>query len=209
MKKISKISLMMILTFIFLMGFKTQVSAVTYPAYGQYKLTWNIENVYYYLDSSATQYSGTIANAANNWVYTGLGYNKLWPNTRIYDILGTTVDIYAYNEGKTGREAYTATFKLVNGVQTNVPWVLVTPYREATGVPSENYTFAEIHINSGQVEGYPNTKLQGIIAHEFGHCWGLGHNPENRNSLMHNYSNTRNYYTVQQVDQDIFNILYP
>lgn len=151
---------MMILTFIFLMGFKTQVSAVTYPAYGQYKLTWNIENVYYYLDSSATQYSGTIANAANNWVYTGLGYNKLWPNTRIYDILGTTVDIYAYNEGKTGREAYTATFKWVNGVQTNVPW-------------------------------------------------GLGHNPENRNSLMHNYSNTRNYYTVQQVDQDIFNILYP
>lgn len=209
MQKNAKISLVVISTLIFALGFKTHVEAVTYPAYGQYKLTWNIENIYYYLDSSATQYSGIIESAANNWVYTGLGYNKLWPNTRIYDILGTAIDIYAYNGTANGNEAHTATFKWVDGVQTNVPWVLVSPYRKSTGVPSENYTFAEIHINSDQVNGYINTKLQGIIAHEFGHCWGLGHNPENRNSLMHNYSSTRNYYTVQQVDQDVFNILYP
>lgn len=210
MKKIIRI--IFIIMSAITLTFSTKVfAAVTYPAYGQYKLTWNIENVYYYVDSSATNYSSIIESAANNWVYTGLGYNKLWPNTRIYDILGTTVDFYAYEGGTTGTEATTYTYIWVNGVKTDVPWVGISG-RFNTGVPSANYTFAEVIINNTQMQSNPSyyttVRQQGIVAHEFGHCWGLGHNPENQNSLMHNYSDYRKN-TVQQVDQDVFNILYP
>ena len=37
----------------------------------------------YYIDQSAPGYSGTISGAANNWVYTGWGYNKLYPNKNV------------------------------------------------------------------------------------------------------------------------------
>lgn len=211
MKKGLKALTMLVLAFVFSTCFKTQVGAVTSPAYGQYKLTWNIESIYYYLDSSSTGYSSVISSAANNWVYTGLGYNRLWPNTRIYDILGTAVDFYAYNNGVTGVEATTNTYKWVSGVKTATGWVSV-PGRTGTGIPSENFTFAEIIINNSQLSSdssyYTNTRVQGIMAHEFGHCWGMGHNPENNNSLMNNWSSTR-ANTVQQVDQNVFNILYP
>ena len=90
----------------------------------------------------------------------------------------------------------------------NVEWVEV-PGRYATGVPSENYLFAEIHINNDIFDAYTDFNVrQGIIAHEFGHAWGLGHNPENPNSIMYNWDN-RNVYTIQQVDQNAFNALYP
>lgn len=211
MKKNFKMLLMVMLTFIFSICFKLQVNAVIYPAYGQYKLTWNIESIYYYVDSSAENYSSVISSAANNWVYTGLGYNKLWPNTRIYDVLGTAIDIYAYNGNVNGIEATTSLYKWVNSVKTEVPWVGVSG-RSNTGIPSGDYKFAEILINSSQISSnssyYTNTRFQGIVAHEFGHCWGIGHNPENVNSLMHNYSDNRSN-TVQQVDQNVFNILYP
>ena len=97
------------------------------------------------------------------------------------------------------------------GDRYDVPWVTING-RPSTGVPSANYTFAEIIINNDQIQSnssyYINTKNQEIIDHEFSHCWGLGHNPENQNSLMHNYSNYRKN-TVQQVAKNVFNILYP
>ena len=209
MKKILKIFIVMLIL-IFMVALKNNVNALTYPAYGSYKLTWNIESIYYYVDSSAETYSGIISDAAYNWVYTGLGYNKLYPNTRSYNMLNTAVDIYAVSNLGNSTTAQTNTFKWVGGVQTEVGWVGVNPPRTNTGVPGDNYTFAEIRINTPV---FDNTNVydekKATIGHEFGHCWGLGHNPENSYSLMYNWRATRNVYTVQQVDQDVFNILYP
>lgn len=189
--------------------FTTQVKVETYPAYGNYKLTWNIQSIRYYIDQSAPGYSGTIASAANNWVYTGLGYNKLYPNTRTYNKTNSAVDIYAEYAGEYNYTAITYTFMKSNGVTTEISWVEV-PGRANTGVPSANYSFTEIHINNDVFDTYTDFNVrQGVIAHEFGHCWGLGHNPENVNSIMNNYDDTRAVYTIQQVDQDVFNILYP
>ncbi len=185
-----------------------KVSAATMPAYGNYKLTWNIESIYYYIDGSAPGYSGTIKAASNNWVYTGCGYNKLYPNTQTTNKKGSAVDIYASYYGKYTFTAVTYTFKKVDGNNVMVNWVGVIPYREGTGVPKENYTFAEIHINNDIFDAYTDFNVrQGIIAHEFGHAWGLGHNPENMSSIMYNYDN-RAVYTIQQVDNDAFNALY-
>ncbi len=190
------------------LGVIPAASAATMPAYGNYKLTWNIESIYYYIDQSAPGYSGTIAAAANNWVYTGLGYNKLYPNTRTYNKTNSAVDFYAAFYGNYAFTAMTETYKRVNGNAVSVGWVEV-PNRTGTGVPAENYLFAEIHINNDIFDGYTDfNQRQGIIAHEFGHAWGLGHNPENPNSIMYNWD-SRNVYTIQQVDQDAFNALYP
>lgn len=187
-------------------GFISTVSAAAITPTGAYRTSWNIESIYYYIDQSAPGYSGTISAAANNWVYTGLGYNKLYPNTRTYNKTNSAVDIYAASVGGDAM-AYTLTYKRVNGNAVYVPWVDI-PGRINSGVPNESWLFSEIHINNDTFQDYDFNVRQGTIAHEFGHAWGLGHNNENPNSLMCQTAFGRTVQTVQQVDQDAFNRLY-
>lgn len=188
-------------------GFISTVSAETITPTGAYKTSWNIESIYYYIDQSAPGYSGTISGAANNWVYTGLGYNKLYPNTRTYNKTSSAIDFYASSDGNNGVLAYTNLYKRVNGNPVTVTWVTVKD-RVNSGVPSESWLFSEIHINNDVFQNYDFTVRQGTVAHEFGHAWGLGHNNENPNSLMCQTGFGRVAQTVQQVDQDAFNRLY-
>ena len=206
MKRFFRILRIIVLFYILL--FTVTANAETSPAYGKYKLTWNIQKIYYYIDKSATGYSGTIADAADNWVHTGVGYNKLYPNKRTYNKKNSAVDIYAEYDGDYSFVAATYTYMKKNGVTTNIEWVGV-PGRYATGIPSANYSYTEIHINNDIFDKYTNFDLRkATIIHEFGHCWGLGHNNENRYSIMNGYNDVREVYTVQKVDNDVFNILY-
>ena len=168
------------------------VSAATMPP-TSYKTSWNIESIYYYIDQSAPGYSGTISAAANNWVYTGVGYNKLYPNTRTYD--------------KNGTLAYTSLFKRVNGNPVVVTWKKVSG-RVDTSVPSESWLFSEIHINNDVFQDYGFDHREGTLTHELGHAWGLGHNNENQNSVMCQTGYGRKVNKVQKVDNDAFNALY-
>ena len=160
------------------------------------KLTWNIERVYYYLGTGSTTYSSTISLAANNWVYTGFGYNKLYPNTRAYNIINGTVDFYGTNLGDDNVIAETRYFVKINGVSNRV-------YPNTS-----DWLYAEIHINPGTFESLSLFNRQGTISHEFGHAWGLAHNHSNPNSIMSQLGDGRVVNTVQQVDQDAFNSKY-
>ena len=73
------------------------IAAGTIPPLFSHDLIWNIESVYYYINSSATSYATPIGSAAYNWVHTGYGWNNLYPNTRTYNISNSTIDIYGYN----------------------------------------------------------------------------------------------------------------
>lgn len=166
------------------------------PIYGN-KLTWNIESIYYYLDGNSTQYSSIIASAANNWVYTGYGYNKLYPNTRIYDITGTAVDFKTYSQSD-NVIAETFFFTRANG----------TGPAETVNPRYSNWLFSEIKINTTKFDTLSEYNKIGSIAHEFGHAWGLAHHNNNRESIMCQLGYYRMVNTVQQVDQDAFNSIY-
>jgi hypothetical protein len=77
-------------------------------------LTWNIESIYYYVDSSANSYVTPIASAANNWVYTGYGYNRLYPNRRTTNVSNSAIDIFGYNSND-NTNGFTAFFARTNG----------------------------------------------------------------------------------------------
>lgn len=141
------------------------------------------------------------------WVYTGWGYNKLYPNTRTYNKTNSAVDFYASNDGRNGVLASTTLYKRVNGNPVIVTWRYLSD-RVNSAVPTESWLFSEIHINNDVFQDYNFTVRQGTIAHEFGHAWGLGHNNENVNSIMCSVGYGRVAQTVQQVDQDAFNRLY-
>lgn len=154
------------------MGPQRQKHLILQLQYFQKKLTWNIEKVYYYLDASATQYASIISAAANNWVYTGLGYNKLYPNTRAYNIINGTVDFYGANLGDANTIAETRYFIKNNGISTRV-------YPNTS-----DWLYAEIYINPGTFDILSIFNRQGTISHEFGHAWGLAHNHPNPNRYM-------------------------
>lgn len=172
-------------------------AATSTPTFG-HKTTWNIENMYYYLADDSSQYSTIIANAANNWVYTGCGYNKLWPNTRVYDITGTGVDFHTYTESGTVL-ARTSMFNRTNGTTGDA--YQVSP-------SSTDWLYSDISINKTVFDTVSDYNKQGTIVHEFGHAWGLAHNNTNSNSVMCQLGSGRTVNTVQQVDNDAFNTLY-
>lgn len=187
--------------FLTIFGFQSsKVSAANTPTPTfSKKLYWNIENVYYYLTSSATSYSSLISAAANNWVYTGYGFNKLYPNTRAYNQINGTVDFYSYSNSSVNTIAYTSFFKRANGMTGAISEVSPN---------SENWLFAEIHINNSVMSTLSDYNKRGTISHEFGHAWGLAHNQSNPNSIMCQLGAGRAVNTVQQVDNNAFNSKY-
>lgn len=196
MKKI-KITLVILVLMLFI-PFNVKADEVTEtPVFG-YKTIWDIESVYYYLEGDSSNYSSVIANAANNWVYTGYGYNKLWPNTRIYDISGTAIDFYTYTENSNVL-AYTYAFARTNGTTGDAYHVWQW---------ESDWLFSEIHINQTTFDQLSTYDKQGTIAHEFGHAWGLAHNQDNQHSIMCQLGAGRLVNTVQQVDQNAFNSIY-
>lgn len=193
--KIVIILLLLLCTFTITSKSEAATATPTYP----YDLIWNIESYYYYLDSSATKYATQIANAANNWVYTGYGWNNLYPNTKTTKIIDSACDFFGYSEVD-NTNAYTTFFKRSNGHSGTVS--SANPY-------SSNWLFNEIYLNYFYMDEYSSTTKQGVIAHEFGHAFGLDHNDTNSNSIMCSMSHGRAVYKVQQVDQNAFNAKHP
>lgn len=197
-KKILCFSLILfLLSCICLITSKTYAATAT-PTY-THNLIWNIESYYYYVDSSATAFATPIANAAYNWVYTGYGWNNLYPNTKTTDITNSACDFFGYSSSD-GNNAYTTFFKRSNGHSGTVSQI---------AVDAEDWLFNEVHLNSKYMSFYSSTTNQGVVAHEFGHAFGLGHNNTNTNSIMCQMGSGRAVYKVQQVDQNAFNQKHP
>jgi hypothetical protein len=188
-----------LLLFLTIFVFPKSVMATTATPTFKKKLTWNIESVYYYLTSTATDYSNLIRDAADNWVHTGYGYNKLYPNTRASKQSNGTVDFSSYNDSSSLTIAFTLFFKRANGTTGTISEV---------HPDIENWLFAEIHINNPVMKSLNTYNQKGTIVHEFGHAWGLAHNQTNPSSVMCQLGSGRKVNTVQEVDNNAFNSKY-
>ena len=178
---------------------RLSASSTTEPPLLGGNLIWNIESIYYYVDSSANSFVTPIANAAYNWVYTGYGWNNLYPNSRTYNITYSAIDIYGYSSAD-GNNGYTTFWARTNGTTGNA--YSVNPN-------SQNWLFNEVKLNSKYLSNQADAYKQGVVAHEMGHCFGLNENNTNPYSIMCQAGHGRAVTTVQQVDQNAFNRKHP
>ena len=163
-------------------------------------MIWSIDKYYYYLHSSGTKYATEIANAANNWVYTGYGWNNLYPNTKTDNIIDSACDFYTYY-AQDGINGITLFYKRSNGHSGTVSEI-------ADGDVSD-WLFNDIRLNTNYMDRYSSTIRQGVIAHEFGHAFGLKHNNTNPNSIMCQMVSGRAVYKVHLVYHTAFNKKHP
>lgn len=173
-------------------------STGTVPPLLNGNLLWNIESIYYYVDSSANDYLTPIANAAYNWVYTGHGWNNLYPNSRTTNIENSAIDIYAYNIVD-GNNGYTTFWARTDGTSGDA---YQTSY-------NNDWLFNEVKLNTAYLYDETDEYIQGVVAHEMGHCFGLDENNTNQYSIMCQAGSGRAVYTVQAVDNEAFNLKHP
>lgn len=170
----------------------------TIPPLLEGNLIWNIESIYYYVDSSANNYLTPIADAAYNWVYTGYGWNNLYPNTRTTNIENSAIDIYAYGryDGNNGYTTFWARTNGTSGDAYSVSW-------------EDDWLFNEVYLNNYYLSYEEDDYIQGVVAHEMGHCFGLDDNNTNQYSIMCQAGSGRLVTTVQEVDHMAFNMKHP
>lgn len=196
MKK-NKIFLVTGIVLLLLTIFPNQASAETYYTFNRHVITWNIENIWYYVDSSVSSYyTYLISRGADNWVHTGVGYNKLYPLTKTTNKTLSAVDFYSkslpYNTLGT-----TTMYKRVNGNA-----VVVNP-------ENENWLFAEIVLDENQLNTFEERLRLVCIVHELGHAWGLAHNPNVYSVMWPNTDMDSSVTGVMAIDNETFNYLYP
>ena len=173
------------------------IAAGTIPPLLSHDLIWNIESVYYYINSSATSYATPIGSAAYNWVHTGYGWNNLYPNTRTYNISNSTIDIYGYNNVD-GYNGYTTFWARTNGHSGTA---------FAVDPDQNDWLYNEIYLNGEYLNTI--TKQRATTCHEMGHCFGLDENNTNQYSIMCQESAERQVNVVQQRDHIAFNNKHP
>lgn len=161
------------------------------------KFTRGVSNTTYYISDSATMYRESFYTAGDNWMYTEWG-NAIQMN-QAENNLGTQIDFYAktYEEDPT-LGAYTSAYVSF--------WDEKGDPVSAPGYgPDVNYFYTELTANKRL---FPEDEQVIILTHEMGHAFGLAHSNDPY-SIMYPYYEEILVDTVQKVDNDTINYLYP
>ena len=174
----------------------TASAADVTPRTSQYYLAEGVGAVDYYITTSASSYSTEIGNAANNWVYTGYGYNPIYMY-QTTNFSASNMDIYA--EALGGAVGYAGATYYVD--VTNEGHLHVSPYESL-------WDYGEIYLNTSFTSELSSIYKQGVIAHEMGHVFGLAHNNDNVYSIMCQSAYNRVTETVGLADHYGINAMY-
>lgn len=194
--KFKKVIIFAVIMAIFI--FSDVVFAAYVPTFGG-KLTRGISRVSYYIDynSGTGYYEYLIINAEHNWEKPG------WKSP---------VNMIAASSKKgTMLDIYTEHTPFFNNDSNVLGQTMFYDYKGIEMDPSKNYTFTRVYINDDSNHNRNAKDIQGTIAHEMGHAFGLKHpntnNLDNKNSIM-GQTWFRTVQTVQRADTDALNRLY-
>ncbi|CUU51201.1 matrixin family metalloprotease [Clostridium beijerinckii] len=178
----------------------SMITANVVPAFA-YNLEGNglkggVENVTYYVDSSASGLKNKISLAASSWNGTDTPVylkNVTSSSKSVVDIYYTN-SAFSSSDNRNGIVAQTTYIPDSKNYWTNAK-IEVNP------TVYDNLTLSDTH-------GTPvSDAQQGTLAHEMGHAMGLAHNFD-ADVLMNQLGGGRKVYTPQADDQDGINSLY-
>ncbi|MCX8074814.1 MAG: hypothetical protein N2749_04420 [Clostridia bacterium] len=166
------------------------------PAF-PYKLMRGVGNMYYYVNSTANAYIPQINGAADNWIYTGFGYNPIY----LYPVSsnnGTEMDFYGKTKdfwGENGDYVLAETRFFLASAQRVYP-------------TQQNWFYCDVYLNTINLGSLSATNRQGTICHEMGHVMGLNENNGNIYSIMCQTGAGRATQRVGKDDHDAINLKY-
>ena len=164
----------------------SNVAFALVPTVGGY-LSRGVDNMCYYVDSSASAYTSYINTGINRWTNSGHSPSDFINMTAVSSNYATDVDYYAQEQ-----EDFFAGYALAE-----------TLYFSSDSSPSGGasaYFYTEILINKGEFPSCTSYEKIGTMAHEFGHAMGLDENNRNTSSIMCQLSSGRTVNTVSAED---------
>ena len=156
------------------------------PTIGGY-LSRGVDDMCYYVDSSANAYTSYINTGINRWANSGYSPRHFINMTAVSSNYATDVDYYAMD----------AEDMLVYGA------IAETLFYSSSGVclsGNSPYYYAEISINNDIISQCTSFEKIGTMAHELGHAMGLDENNSNPNSIMCQLGSGRTVNTVSSED---------
>ena len=156
------------------------------PTIGGY-MSRGVDNMCYYVDSTASAYTSYINTGISRWTNGGHSPSDFINMTAVSSNYATAVDYYGQTEDEflSGYSFAETVYYMSNGANTS-------------GLGS--YYYAEILINKDSIANCTSFEKIGTMAHEFGHAMGLAENNGNPSSIMCQLGAGRTVNTVSNED---------
>ena len=158
------------------------VAYATIPVIGGY-LSRGVDNMCYYVDSSASSYTSYINTGITRWTNGGHSPSNFINMTAVSSNYATDVDYYAkdmMDMFAVGALAETMYFTSSGG----------------SSAGANPYYYAEITINIDNIADCTSYEKIGTMAHELGHALGLNENNSNPSRIMCQLGSGRTVNTV-------------
>ena len=149
---------------------------------------------YYWIDSSASEYTSLISQARYNWVNTSsiLTTSILIRQNSVQS--SSVFDIYKRQEFASSSTKLAISYFYDTSNQN-------------IGTPTYDYKWTEIVLNTSNFDALSDFNKLGTITHEFGHCMGLAHTT-NRSRIMCKVGDGRYVNTPTYADLETINHIY-
>lgn len=149
---------------------------------------------YYWIDSSASSLTDIISQVRYEWVNTS---NILTTSILIRQISNQSSSVFDIYQNQMYPHAYCVLGESFFYNTSN----------QDIGVPTYNYKWTKIILNTSNFNELSASEKRGTIAHEFGHCMGLAHSFD-PDRIMTQLGNERTATRANYTDLATINHLY-